>query len=317
MDGATGDMAAAVEAAFSAATPAATTESPQTEPASATTTPAVDSPTAATQTTPEAEPGPVPYARFKEVNESANLTKKELEQLAWAKGIKPEHAPELARFYQRVTSGDPLQAYLDELGQLVAARPDMAGPLKSWAARTLGTRAQQAQEQAQAVDPDTYQEPQPDIALEDGRAVYSAAQLKKREEWLERRWESKVDAKLQPLQETANKQQADAIFAKVQAESKAAGIRDVEAMKARPHFEELKSDIRERMLADPQLTLREAYNVSFMEKVVPQLAAGKAATLQQKVGASSANPSRPSGAVAAPPKDFREALEREFAAQSR
>lgn len=311
MDGATGDMAAAVEAAFSAATPAATTESPQTEPASAITTPAVDSPTAATQPTPEAEPGPVPYARFKEVNESANLTKKELEQLAWAKGIKPEHAPELARFYQRVTSGDPLQAYLDELGQLVAARPDMAGPLKSWAARTLGTRAQQDP----IADPDP--EPQPDIQLEDGRAVYSAQQLQKREAWLERRWESKVDAKLQPLKEFSSKQQADAITARIDAESKAYGIQTVTEMRAKPHFTELEGDIKQRMLADESLSLREAYAQSFIEKVIPQLAAGKAATLQQKVGASSANPSRPSGAVAAPPKDFREALEREFAAQSR
>lgn len=310
MDGATGDMAAAVEAAFSAATPAATTESTEsTSPPSATQTAQPESETTAhpTTQTPDPEPGPVPYTRFKEVNESLGLTKKELEQLAWAKGIKPEHAPELARFYQRVTSGDPLAAYLDELGQLVAQRPDLSGPLRSWAARTLGQR----------IAPPESTEDQPpaaDIALEDGRHVYSAEQLAKREAWFEKRLATQFDAKLQPLQQATHQQQADAIFAKVQADSKAAGIRDVEAMKSKPHFEELKADIRERMLADPNLSLREAYNVSFMEKVIPKLASDKAVALQQKVGASSANPSRPSGAPATPPKDFREALEREFAA---
>jgi len=306
MDEATGDMAAAVEAAFSAATPAATTES--TEPTSAATTQPTqtDSITAATQT-PDTDPGPVPYARFKEVNESAKRYEEQLKQYGW---IKPEHHQELQRFYQRVTSENPLEAYLDELGQLVAARPAFAGPLKSWAARTLGTR-----QQAQIDDPDP--EPQPDIPLEDGRSVYSAVQLQKREAWLERKWESKVDAKLQPLQQSFSKREAADIQARIDADAKVYGIQTVAEMRTKPHFTELEGDIKQRMLADGNLSLREAYAQSFVEKVIPQLAAGKAATLQQKVGASSANPSRPSGAVAAPPKDFKEALEREFAAQSR
>jgi len=305
MESGTGDMRAEIESAFSAASTqdaATTVTESSTTPAPATPAPTQTEQAVSQTTTPEAEPGPVPYARFKEVNESANLSKKQLEQLAWAQGIKPEHAHEWVKFYQRA-SVDPVAAVIEQVDTLVRMKPESAASIRSWAARTLGTR-QISQEIA---DPDP--EPTPDIQLEDGRAVYSAAQLAKRDDWRERRLESRFDEKLKPLQQNAYKTQADAEYARIAAESTAAGARDVEAMKAQPHFWENRTAIRDKMAADPDLSLREAYAQVFIEKVVPQLNQATASTLQKKVSASSANPSRPSGATPPPPKDFREALE--------
>lgn len=303
MDGATGDMAAAVEAAFSAASPAATTDSSQTTPESASTTSAESGTAVTTPQSSEPEPGPVPYARFKEVNEAANLTKKELEQLGWAKGIDAAHSKELVNFYQRLRSSpDPASVFLEELDHLRSTRPESAASLRSWAARVLGTRAS-----SQEVDPDP--EPAADIQLEDGRAVYSAGQLAKAIEWRERRFESRMDEKLKPLQQSAHQTEADKIFAQKSAEAQQYATQTISEMRQKPYFSDHEKDIHAAMKADDALSLNEAYAKVLIEKVMPKLNQATASTLQQKVRASSANPSRPSGATPPPPADFREALE--------
>jgi Trp operon repressor len=81
-----------------------------------------------------------------------------------------------------------------------------------------------------------------------------------------------------------------------------------------PHFNELRKDILTLMKSDDSITLERAYARALAAKV-PGLSSQRAAALQQKVGASSANPSRPSGAVSGPPKDFTEALERIYSSQ--
>jgi hypothetical protein len=303
----TGDIGAAVEAAFSASSPDAMASAESSTPAPASAAPTQTDQAAPPSQTPQEEFGPVPYQRFREVNEKAKLTASELQQLQWAKQIQAEHAPEIVRFYQRVRE-NPL-TLLDEVEHLLT-RPDTAPAVRSWAARTLGTRVASQPTEAEV-------EPQPDIQLEDGRSVYSAQQQAKREQWLEQRWLSKVEDRLKPYEQDrqlTQQERADRLVEKMKIDSREHGKQEVEALKQKPYFDRLKGKIAEILTEDKDLKLstQEAYAQAFIELIVPELSAGKAATLQQKVGASSANPSRPSGAAAAPAKDFREALEREF-----
>ncbi len=293
----TGDMTAAVEAAFASATPAPATET-------TTTTPEV-SPTATpvTESTPAVEPGPVPYARFKEVNDQAGLSKKELETLAWAKAIKSEHAPHVAAFYQRI-SQDPLSILEHEVRELLS-NPQTAPQVRSWAARTLGTRVANTGGTEPLMD-DT--EPPPDLQFQDGTTTYSTEQLRKRDAWRDAQLDKRVGERLKPLQQFTEQQMVEQIKVKATADATA----EVAALKQQPYFEEHKADVREAMLANTSLNLKQAWAQVFIEKVIPKISAGKAATTVQKTQAGTANPARPSGAAAGPPKDFHEALTRAF-----
>ncbi len=297
----TGDMTAAVEAAFASSTPEPATPS-TTESTSASTT---ETPVA--EGTPTAEPiGPVPYERFKGVNEQLGLSKKELETLAWAKAIKSEHAPHVAAFYQRI-SHDPMSILEYEVKDLLS-NPQTAAQVRSWAARTLGTRVAGAA----GTEPVDNGEPQPDLQFQDGTTTYSADQLRKRDAWRDAQrdsqWEQKVDQRLKPLQDYNQKQ----VSADIRAQAKVDATTEVTALKQQPYFEEHRSDVRAAMIADESLTLKQAWAQVFIEKVIPKIQSGKAAVSVQKTQAGTANPARPSGAAPGPPKDFHEALTRAF-----
>lgn len=305
----TGDMRSAVESAFSAAsTPdAAPTTTVDTPAPSATETATTDVTTAAEPTTEttEIEPKDVPYARFKEVNEKAKLSSKELEALGWARGVDPRLAQASMELLNRAHQ-NPL-AFTEELESL-KDHPTFGPQLKSWAARMLGTRITSA-----ATDPAALaeEEPQPDLQLQDGTLVYSAAQQKRREAWLLKDVDSRIASQLQPLQtsaKSATEYVARQELRNLEERAWADGKAEIDALSTQPHFNDHKADI----LAEMQkgASLKEAWASVFVSKVVPKLAKGQAATVQQKLDAASVNPARPSGAVSGPPKDFHEALTR-------
>lgn len=303
------DMGSAVEAAFSAASsPDAASSQSSTETATAASQQTQTDQAQATtqQTTQQQEPGPIPYPRFKEVNEQGQAWKKELDTLAWAKGIKPEHAPHFAEFYSRVTN-NPL-ALLEEVDALLQ-NPVYAGSAKSWAARVLGQR--QAAQQSEVVDE---KGPQPDLDYGNGILGYSAQRQAEREAWLTDRLMSQFSEKLQPLAQAEERRAGTEKAAQITRESQEQGRAQVEAMRAKPHFKEHEKDIKAAMLADESLSLQDAYLKVILDKVVPANGAHKAAQVQQKVAANTANPSRPSGAAQGPPKTFREGLVAAFSA---
>jgi len=307
----TGDMGAAIEAAFSAATPAADPSPSPTTPASVSATPETPSPTPEVTAT-EVEGQAVPYPRFKEVNEQAKTLKAQIERYKWAEKIKPEHASELAAFYERINQ-NPL-ALLDEVEEL-ARNPQTAPMVKSWAARTLGTRIAAAA-QAQATPAPADPEPQPDtwevLEHQDGtkerRPAYSTAQLQAWQTWRERQLESKWQQQIAPLQQSAQQLQRERTLLTLKSHATEAGRAELDAMRQKPHFKEHEAAIKAAMLADARLSLKDAYLQVITEQVIPKLTQSTVASLQQKVGASSANPSRPSGAVSGPPKTFRDGL---------
>lgn len=312
MEAATGDMTSAVEAAFAASStpePASTTPVETPAPsASETATESVSQEAAppTTETTQTSEPGPIPYQRFREVNEKAQAASKELEALGWAKGVDPRLAQNAIQLLTRAQQ-NPL-AFTEEL-ETLRDHPVLGPQLRSWAARTLGFRNQPRPE---VID----QEPQPDIPLEDGRKVYSAEQQHKREQWLLKQWETKIDERIQPL--AAKGQQIDQIvaekeYAAIQMRSKAEASSEIESLKQQyPQFWEHRERVAEVMEANPRFTLSQAWAEVFVKDVGPKLAGQQAAAVNRKVSAGSANPQRPSGAPPSAPQDFHDALRQHF-----
>lgn len=311
----TGDMTAAVEAAFSSAsTPVADTTTTVETPAPSATetaTTGVEA-TPPSETTPPAEPGPIPYARFKEINEKAQAASKELEALGWAKGIDPQIVQEFARV-QQIAKTNPL-IWTEQL-EAIRDHPVLGPQLRSWAARTLGFR--QTSRLTEGVEE---QEPQPDIPLEDGRKVYSAEQLHKREQWLLKQWESRIDEKLQPIAQKGAKVDeliADREYAAIKAKADSDAKSEIDELNQRyPQFWEHKDDVVQVMKDHPTYTLKQAWAQVFVDKVGPKLAVSNAAAVKQKVAAGSANPARPSGAAPSAPTDFAEALRQHFPART-
>lgn len=311
----TGDMTSAVEAAFAASStpepaPTSTTDSAS---ASTTETPATEVSQAATttpDTTTTTEPGPIPYPRFKEVNDKWTTASQELEALAWAKGLDPAVVQEFARV-QQVAKTNPL-VWTEQL-EAVRDHPVLGPQLRSWAARTLGFRnASRPTETVEDV------EPRADIPLEDGSRIYSEAQQAKREQWLLKQWESKLDERINPLAEKGK--QVDQIvaekeYARIAAQAEVTAKSEIDSLREQyPWFDERKAEIAAVMEAKPRYTLEQAVAEVLVKTVGPKLAGQQAAAVTKKVqaGTGSANPSRPSGATPKPAADFKEALEQAF-----
>jgi hypothetical protein len=306
----TGDMSAAVEAAFSSAsspdagttTTVETPAPPATE--AATTDVSQEAAEPVSETMQATEPGPIPYQRFREVNEKAQAASKELEALGWAKGVNPQLAQSAMQLLTRAQQ-NPL-AFTEELEQL-RDHPTFGPQLRSWAARTLGFRNAPRPEQ-----PAMEAMPEPDLVFEDGRKAYSAERQQQRDQWLLKQWESKIDEKIQPLAkrgEQVDRIVADREYQAIRAKADVDAKSEIDALKQQyPQFEEHKTAVADLMEAKPTYTLAQAWAEVFVQKVGPKLAAGQAATVKQKVQAGSANPARPSGAAPSAPMDFHEAL---------
>lgn len=186
------------------------------------------------------EPGPIPYARFKEVNESKKSLEDRVNALAWANGLDPHKVQELLEWRQKATSGDP--AFIREY--LSNAPASMAAAIRSEAARILGQRNQGATTADDA-------EPAPDLNTEVGpmRSPQNTAQWLA---WRERQQEAKFDQRISPL-----KQQLDAYQQREQA---AARDQDRQQFtqavtndaKTWPHFETFKAEIAAAYKAAPQ-----------------------------------------------------------------
>ena len=309
----TGDMSAAVEAAFSSASTPDVDTTTTTESASASTT---ETPVEGvsqeaapqTETTTTAEPGPIPYPRFKEVNDKWTTASKELEALGWAKGINPQLAQSALQLLTRAQS-NPL-AFTEEL-ETLRDHPTLGPQLRSWAARTLGFRNVPRQDM-----PVEDAMPDPDLHFEDGRKSYSDQQLAKRDQWLLKQWEAKMDEKIQPL--TRKGEQVDRIVAEkelaaITAKSQSDATSEINALKEQyPQFWEHRERVAAVMEANPRYTLSQAWAEVFVKEVGPQLAGQQAAAVNRKVSAGSANPQRPSGAPPSAPRDFEEALRQHF-----
>lgn len=285
-----------MEAAYAAMddSPASTTDSTP-DPVSDTPTdsapapdPAVASPPSDTGATPEKEPGPIPFARHKEVLDNA---RKEYE---WLQQYGDTHSVR------------------QKLDILTRAEQDPAAFARQFvAAANLNPAELFALQQQAAQAPAAPEKPAPDVLLENGQMVYSDAQLQKLLEWQQDSLLSRINQDIAPI-----KQQA--AMAQLSEQATQTAKQELAAASNWPGFADAKKDIADFLRANPRATLRDAYIHVVPARLAEQAKAAetqgyqKALTeLQTKAGAASAPAPRASGNAAPDTSrmSFRELLE--------
>jgi hypothetical protein len=155
--------------------------------------------------------------------------------------------------------------------------------------------------------------PPPDVRLEDGSEFYSAKQLAKLHEWKDKQYEQKLNALEQRYQPLV----AERHLSRLRAESDAEAGQTLAQCRAEwPSFPALEGDIKQRMTANPQLSLERAYIQAFAAKGLPaiqqQHATDRASQLTRKAAASAPPPGAPRPVV---PLRYNERSTRDIASE--
>lgn len=264
----------------------------QDEAASTDREPATTAQEPPTKDTPPSKKGPIPFevhekaltnARSKAVEEAKSQIEQEVRsRYAWTESIEEPDRAELMALYHGLKTD--LIGTLTTLIDNASQHPTHAQALRSQAARLLNA-ARRVQGEASQDD-----EPPPDIPLEDGRAVYSAEQLRKRDDWRERRLVSQFDQKLQPFQQAQARQAEEGRW---QATLQSAREQLVE-WRHEPHFQALEPDIKALMTEHPTWSVERAYAKVLTTKVLPtasqQGRTDMLADIHRKAGAGTLNP---------------------------
>lgn len=136
--------------------------------------------------------------------------------------------------------------------------------------------------------------PPPDVRLDNGEEFFTAKAWMQREQWLQQQFDRKladVTKRYDPLI------QRQALSDMRQQAHTEAGTLLESCRKEWPQFSALEGDIKQRMAANPQLSLEHAYIQAFAQKGLPALEAqhqtDRASQLSRKAAASAAPPSAP------------------------
>lgn len=274
-----------------------------------------------TEATPGAERSPyIPRARFDEVNGRLRAAEAQAKALEWAKNFQPESIAEMQQWYGRAKSDlsgfltstllehENPTALLEAFASAVRQHPTHGQAFKSFVARKLAEQRGQ-------------QEPQPDLEYDfgDGRKVplYSAEQQAKREAWLQQRWNSTLDERLQPFQKDRELHQQKAAEAEGQAWAgdQLKEIGTWEGMD-NPDHRALMAQAVAPVLNDPKATRQHvelALERAYRQHILPRLKDASARTaesklldsLQQKAHASTGvNPGSAAPSTTTRPKSF-------------
>lgn len=236
-----------------------------------------------------AQPGPIPYQRFAEVNrrmQEAEDRWKNTEQ-SWGEILKadPARIRTMLDWYQRAAA-DPVEHVAQLLTEL-GGHEQYRGKLASQAARLLGSLRQ--------VQPREDPEPQPDLVAENGAPVMSAQRLREWQGWNQRNLQKDFDAKLQasiaPFKGMMEREQQ----AKLQQQANDAASQQYQRAQTWHGFKEHEAEIGKAFNANPSWTLQDAYLHVLHTKILPampaQAQAKVVADLQSKAAAQTLNPS--------------------------
>ena len=287
----------------SATTAAASSAAPSTAATdTATTTASTPAPASgAPASTPEAtaapqEPGPIPYARFKEIND-------QLASLRWAKDVDRtaiQEAERIGRLYQTDRVG-----YLRNVIAESLADQDLAPLIRSEAARVLAGARGQAPEPAI----------EPDIPVYDaqGQLVAQTFSADRVQQIVQRAIQEAIGKEVNPIKQTFAQQQA-AVKA---AEQRQQTERQINAIYSRaeklPLFKEHDAEIAQAMTKFTDAHPSEQVYLAWAEVVLPKLDQKSQAKLlghlQTQAAGASVQPN--ASTSSAPPKfkSFREAAE--------
>lgn len=133
-------------------------------------------------------------------------------------------------------------------------------------------------------------QPPPDIELEDGRAVYSADQLQKWHEWNARHFRAEIDKTYGPIRRREQ-------LREMQDNSNREASQILTRARTWAMYDDLKSDMFQRMKADETLTIEDAYHASLRDVGLPGLRskwdAERSGQLNRKANASTVQPGVP------------------------
>lgn len=234
--------------------------------------------------------GPVPYARFKEINEAKKSLDEKLNALKWAESVDRravEQAQQLGQLYQQDRAG-----YIRQLMAEALADQQLAPLVRSEAARVLGTRGQAPQA------PDF----SPDIPVLDsnGQVVSHAFSAERVQQYVQHTVQQALadfaGKELSPIkQDFQTRQQRER--AEQERQQLEAEVQDIwqESIDVFPLLEEHKEEIGkvfETIPGDARKALQKAWHQVIGHKLAlaDQVKAQQLETLKTKAAASTVNP---------------------------
>jgi hypothetical protein len=296
----TGDTARPTMAQAFAANPvpsASPADTSGTDPNVATPAAEATTPTATEQTAPVTPaPGPIPYERFREVNERNKAIAAELQTLkSQMESPDGQRLRQWAQGYQQ----NPEQWFTQTVADLASSRPDLLPALRSQAARLLGSRQAAADPAAASLDPDI------PVFDESGRQVNTTYSASRVQEIVKHAVNEALQREVAPMKSDFEQRKQQQEFAAVQKAATDTAAKQFEAAKAWPGFLSdaakgtVDADLVKAFDAHPEWSLEMAY----IQTVVPKLRAKDQADVLDslKTKAAAASGVNPSGAVIASP----------------
>jgi hypothetical protein len=252
--------------------------------------------TGITDTTPRE--GFIPRDRFDEVNTKKAELERQLaeyrEKHGWAESVQRDQLEQMAQWYSRYNgdAGEFMESILQESLQ----HPVHGASVKSRLGRML---AQLRQQQSQ---PEPIEAGIP-VMNDKGDIVartFTDAQINQL-------LQQKLDAALSPFKEDLDTRKSQAQKAQERAQVEAKADADVAYVKKRPGFAKFQKEILATFSANPNMTIRDAYD-AVMDSKLPQEAEAKVLSdLQQKANAQTVGSSAPSSSAPPKFKNFAEA----------
>jgi Fe-S cluster biosynthesis and repair protein YggX len=285
--------------------PSTTAATTVDQPASATVTP--------TATTPPAEPGPVPYQRFNEVNlrmkEAETAARTVRERLGDLVDVDPGELRQSRQLFAALRN-DPSGT----LGHMVLALqndPEQGPKVASALGRLLSGFKRQGGGEAEEV------EPQPDLQADNGTPLYSAPQLRKWQAWQQKQTEAAFQKRLSPLENLHTRLTQAENMARANQQADAQASQMVAEARQWDGFKDHESDIIAALDANPRWGLERAYIEVMRTKVLPsyqaKAQADAVAKLTTTAAASTGSPSAGTGAASDRPTEITgELMERRY-----
>lgn len=249
----------------------------------------------------DSKQGPIPFAAHKQALENARTKAAEETQQRlvqeWQTQIEPIR-PYAAALAQDVQTGEigGLESVLAEYLQ----HPVLGAKTRSLFGRALS----QLQRQQQAPPADA--RPEPDLQTADGALVYSAPQQHALEEWRDRQWQQRLQQTIQPFQQQHEQQAQQQRVQQAQSQAMQWATQQLTEFRADPDFSAHESVVKERMAANPQLSLDRAWQQVYRDVVVPKkLAMGNQQYLETAVKKSRGSSPDPAASVPAQPRRYR------------
>ncbi len=288
-----------IDAAPSAATPTAVSDSTPSASVPATAAPSDQTPAQSATAT----EGPIPFERHKEILERQRA---EWAPYAWAKSVNRDQLQKIATWYQ-----DAIQnpyGFYERLSGELQNHPEYGPKVRSYAARLL----QQARGSTQEAT-----EPEPDIPIQDDQGritgyTYSAQQLKKLRAFERSEQQAEFAEKLRPLEERAQRQEQQEARADMERKSSEWATSTLGELRQNEHFKAHEAEVKQAMVDNPEWDVYRAFNHVLSTSILPNMSrteqAKTVASLQQKAVAGTVGARDTATSQQPKFKDFTEAM---------